>query len=87
MLNRKCCCAGLKLILTDIEMPELTGFELSQLVRQECRKTHRKELAIVAQTSLEKSAIQAQAAFSGIDFVLTKPLTPLSCCPLLTKYF
>ena len=73
------------MILTDIEMPELNGFELAQHVRQECRKTQKNHLKIVAQTTLEKSAIWAQAAFSGIDIVLTKPLAVHELLPIVDQ--
>ena len=73
------------MILTDIEMPELNGFELAQHVRQECRKTQNNQLKIVAQTTLEKSAIWAQAAFSGIDIVLSKPLAVHELLPIVDK--
>ena len=64
-------------------MPGLNGFELAAFVRLECRMVQLNKLTIVAQTTLEKSAIQAQAAFSGIDIVLTKPLTPPDILPLV----
>jgi len=85
VLNLKCCGGSLKLILTDIEMPGLNGFELAQLLRQECRRTQAKHLKIVAQTTLEKSAIWAQAAFSGFDIVLTKPLTVPELLPIVDQ--
>jgi len=66
-------------------MPELNGFELAQYVRQECRRTQNNHLKIVAQTTLEKSAIWAQAAFSGIDIVLTKPLAVHEILPIVEK--
>ena len=77
------CCQNLKLLLTDIEMPGLTGFELTQLVRQECRRHSYNQLRIVAQTTLERKEIFAQAAFSGINHILTKPLAATELLPLV----
>jgi two-component system chemotaxis response regulator CheY len=59
------------LVLTDWNMPEMTGFQLIQALRAEgCPVT----IGLV--TSESDPALQAQALQAGAAFVLCKPFTP-----------
>ena len=58
-------------VLSDWNMPEMSGFELVQAVRTE---GHRVRIGLV--TSEADPALHAQAKAAGAMFVLCKPFTP-----------
>ena len=57
------------LILTDIEMPKLNGFQLTEAIRNINKY---KKLPIIALTSLTEEAAKNKAFQSGVDAYLTK---------------
>jgi len=59
------------LILTDWNMPEMSGFELIKAIRAEGRKV---KIGLV--TSESDPALRDQALQAGAAFVLSKPFTP-----------
>jgi CheY-like chemotaxis protein len=60
-------------LLTDIEMPGMNGYELSKAVRAH---EHSKELLIIALTGNASDEDKAKATESGIDVFITKPYSP-----------
>jgi CheY-like chemotaxis protein/HPt (histidine-containing phosphotransfer) domain-containing protein len=71
-------------LLTDIEMPGMNGYELSKAVRA---KEHSKELLIIALTGNASEEDKAKATESGIDVFITKPYSPEDLLNVLKKYF
>ena len=60
-------------LLTDIEMPGMNGYELSKVVRAQEQS---KELLIIALTGNASDEDKAKATESGIDVFITKPYSP-----------
>jgi two-component system, sensor histidine kinase and response regulator len=63
----------ISLILLDIAMPYLNGYEFAKMVRAEERFS---ELAMVAVTARKGIEVDQQALDAGIDRVITKPPEP-----------
>ena len=63
----------LDLILMDLQMPVLDGFEAAAQIRRSEREHGRRRVPVVAYTSAAVSADQARLRDSGIDAVLRKP--------------
>jgi signal transduction histidine kinase/CheY-like chemotaxis protein/GAF domain-containing protein len=61
-------------ILMDINMPVMDGYEAVQRIRSYERKNHIKASRIIAVTALQSEAAQAEAFGSGFDMFLSKPL-------------
>jgi signal transduction histidine kinase/CheY-like chemotaxis protein len=61
-------------ILMDINMPVMDGYEAVQRIRAYERKHHLKASKIIAVTALQSEAAQAEAFGSGFDMFLSKPL-------------
>ena len=54
----------MQLIITDVEMPNMTGFELCQRIKQHAQLRH---LPVIALTSLASEADVARGREAGID--------------------
>jgi CheY-like chemotaxis protein len=67
-------------IFLDIEMPELNGFELAQLVRESARN---KSTPIIVVTGSEQRDTMHQAFALGATFFLQKPIDRLKLAALL----
>lgn len=62
------------IILMDINMPVMDGYEAVQRIRSYEKKNHIKASRIIAVTALQSEAAQAEAFGSGFDMFLSKPL-------------
>jgi CheY-like chemotaxis protein len=59
----------LDLVLMDINMPEMDGFEATELIKEQNRK-----LPVVAQTALNISEVENKAKKAGCDDIIYKPV-------------
>jgi len=60
------------LVLTDIQMPQMSGTELSDTIR---RSPHASDLVIVGITAELTDSIYEKCTDSGMSHVLSKPIT------------
>ncbi|MDR2435172.1 MAG: response regulator [Treponema sp.] len=63
------------LILADIEMPEMSGFELVERLRNNSEHPEQKDIPVIFVTSHEMPDIVEQALSSGAGYVV-KPVIP-----------
>ena len=70
------------LILMDIEMPEMDGYEATRQIRQ-----FNKNVLIIAQTAFALIGDREKAIAAGCDDYITKPLKQTALMALLKKYF
>lgn len=63
------------LILLDLQMPVLDGFETIKILRESERKTHR-EIPVIALTAAALGDIQEKVFQSGMNDFVTKPFLP-----------
>jgi len=61
-------------IVMDLSMPEMDGFEATRLIRELERKRHQSRTMIIALTGLASAGDRAKAYECGVDKFLTKPL-------------
>lgn len=71
-------------ILTDVEMPGMTGYELSRTIRRTEPANHR--YIIIALTANASDEDRAEAVAAGIDDYLTKPYNPQDLLDTLRKH-
>lgn len=71
-------------VLTDVEMPGMNGYELCRMLRQQESATLRK--TIIAITANASGEDREQAREAGIDAYLTKPYSPQELAELLAEY-
>jgi CheY-like chemotaxis protein len=64
------------LMLVDIEMPEMTGFELVDRLRNNSEHPEHKDIPIIFVTSHEAPDVISQVVSRGADYVL-KPVVPM----------
>jgi putative two-component system response regulator len=84
-------CEGLRLatecrpevILLDLVLPGLDGWEIARLLRRE-RMTRR--AVVIAVTALANLEDQARALDAGCDEVLTKPVSPSNMLATIRRY-
>jgi CheY-like chemotaxis protein len=72
------------LMLTDVEMPGMNGYELSQSIRS--RETGKEHLIIIALTANATSEDRELAKAAGIDDYLTKPYSPQDLFEVLSRH-
>lgn len=76
--------ARFDLLLTDVEMPGMNGYELSQSIRS--REREDEHLIIIALTANSTSEDRELAIAAGIDDYLTKPYSPQDLFEVLTRH-
>lgn len=73
-----------KLILVDIGLPDIGGFELAKIMRQANTCSQSKIIALTAHSYQE---LKSQGNSQIFDKILTKPITPISVVEILKYLF
>jgi CheY-like chemotaxis protein len=74
------------IIIMDINMPVMDGYEAVQRIRSYEKKHHITASKIIAVTALQSEAAQAEAFGSGFDMFLSKPLKMKDLAKLIELY-
>jgi len=72
----------LDLVLMDIEMPRMDGYEATRQIRQ-----FNKDVVIIAQTACALTGDREKAIAAGCNDYIAKPFNKTSLLMLLKKYF
>ncbi len=78
-------CAGtpdIDLVLMDIQMPEMDGYEATRQIRQ-----FNKDVVIIAQTAFAFSGEDQKALEAGCNGYITKPIVQDKLMAIVRKYF
>jgi hypothetical protein len=70
------------LILMDIKMPEMNGYEATELIRQ-----FNKEVVIIAQTAYSLSGDREKAIEAGCNEYISKPISKALLYEIINSYF
>jgi two-component system, sensor histidine kinase and response regulator len=62
------------LVLMDVHMPEMSGFETAKKIRAKEKKSDHKHVTIVAMTANDAGTTRGQCLAAGMDDFLTKPI-------------
>lgn len=72
----------LDLVLMDLKMPEMDGFEAIRLIRE-----FNKKITIIAQTAYAQAYDQQKAIQAGCNYYLSKPIEKKQFHQIIEKYF
>ncbi|HSV89299.1 MAG TPA: response regulator [Bacteroidales bacterium] len=72
----------IQLVLMDIMMPEMNGFEATRNIREQ-----NNDVVIIAQTALTSSYYRDLAKKAGCNSYLNKPISRLTLVELIQDYF
>jgi CheY-like chemotaxis protein len=73
---------GLDLILMDVKLPDIDGYQATQLIRQ-----FNKDVIIIAQTAFGLMGEKDKALSAGCNDYISKPINRTIFLGLLKKYF
>jgi CheY-like chemotaxis protein len=62
------------LVLLDVHMPEMSGFETAKRIRAKEKKADRKRVTIIAMTANDAGTTRGECLAAGMDDFLTKPI-------------
>jgi two-component system sensor histidine kinase/response regulator len=72
-------------VLMDVQMPEMGGFEATAAIRALETERNAKRLPIIAMTAHAMKGDRERCLAAGMDEYLTKPLDPRQMCALVEK--
>ncbi len=75
---------GFDLLLLDVHMPELDGFQVIQAIRER-EATATGHLPVIALTARSREADRARCLAAGMDDFLTKPVRPADLWPAIDR--
>jgi signal transduction histidine kinase/CheY-like chemotaxis protein len=64
------------LVLMDIQMPEMSGYEATEIIRKREEQEGRKRVAIIAMTANAMETTRRKCLAIGMDDFITKPIKP-----------
>jgi CheY-like chemotaxis protein len=73
------------LVLMDVQMPEMDGFEATGIIRQK-EKTSGNHLAVIAVTAHAMVGDKERCLAAGMDDYITKPIRPQELTELLARF-
>jgi CheY-like chemotaxis protein len=73
------------LILMDVQMPEMGGFETTALIREKEKLTGR-HIPIIAMTAHAMAGDRERCIGAGMDDYISKPITAAAMLALVTEY-
>jgi len=74
------------LVLMDVQMPEMDGFEATRLIRDPKSRSRNPDLPIIAMTAHSMKGDREKCLAAGMDDYISKPVTPLALDKVLEKY-
>ncbi|PCJ47050.1 MAG: hypothetical protein COA99_01620 [Moraxellaceae bacterium] len=74
-------------VLMDCHMPDMDGFEATQVIRRDCKKTGGKEVTIVALTANALKGTRDECLAVGMNDYISKPVSKNDLQQVLLKYF
>ncbi len=74
------------LVLMDVQMPEMNGFEATRVIRDPASKVLRHDIPIVAMTAHALKGDRERCLEAGMDDYVSKPVTPLGLTEVLDRY-
>jgi len=75
------------LIVLDVAMPEMSGFEVASTIRKTQREEGRAHVPIVLLTAYARSFFLSVGTEAGIDSYLTKPISPEQLLEHIKQFF
>jgi CheY-like chemotaxis protein len=75
------------LIVLDVAMPEMSGFEVASTIRKMQREEGRAHIPIVLLTAYARSFFLSVGTEAGIDSYLTKPISPEQLLEHIKQFF
>jgi CheY-like chemotaxis protein len=77
---------GYDLVLMDVQMPEMNGFEATRVIRDPNSGVLRHDVPIVAMTAHALKGDRERCLESGMDDYVSKPVTALALSEILDRY-
>ncbi len=74
------------LVLLDVQMPGMNGYELSKIVRSPDSKVKRHEIPIIAMTAHAVKGDKERCIAAGMDDYVSKPISPTDLWKAMSKY-
>ena len=74
------------LVLMDVQMPEMDGYEATQLIRTEQAEGRMSDVAIIGVTANALAGDRQKCLDAGMDDYISKPFTPLQLDHMINKY-
>ena len=74
------------LVLMDVQMPEMDGFEATSAIRALERRLRRDSMPVVAMTAHAMSGDRENCLSAGMDDYLTKPIDPAALLAVIEKF-
>ncbi len=74
------------LVLMDVQMPEMDGFEATRAIRELEAKSQKKKIPIIAMTAHAMKDDRERCIQAGMDDYISKPMKPDSLAELLKNY-
>ena len=74
------------LVLMDVQMPEMDGFEATQMIRNPQSKVQNHSVPIIAMTAHALKGDQKRCLKAGMDDYLPKPIDPKELLRVIEKY-
>jgi len=79
----RCMAERFDLILMDLNMPTMNGFEATALIRHKCAG---RPLPIIAMTAHDEASYREKCLKAGMDDMLSKPCTLEECARVLSRW-
>jgi len=74
------------LVLMDVQMPEMNGFEATRIIRDPGSRVLRHDIPIVAMTAHALKGDRERCLDAGMDDYASKPVTPLGLSEILDRH-
>jgi CheY-like chemotaxis protein len=74
------------LVLMDVQMPEMDGFEATQMIRNTQSKVQNHRVPIIAMTAHALKGDQERCLEAGMDDYLSKPIEPKEMLRVIEKH-
>ncbi len=74
---------GFDLVLMDVQMPDMDGFEATRLLRKRERENGLRSVTVVALTADAVDGVEEECLAAGMDLFVTKPVTRRSLSAML----
>ena len=74
------------LVLMDVQMPEMDGFEATSCIRKEQSKVHNRQIPIIAMTAKAMLGDREKCLDAGMNDYVSKPIDPYALAESLNKW-